>query len=183
MRRRVVAFGVGVMMLLVQSSVTLVKGAQGTINPSADQWALVKSVPVGEKLTVKLWSGKTVEGRVLSVSDTTLHLSRKNRITDLNQGDIQKVYRIFPDSEAPKALGAVGALVGLVGGILSTVAIGMKEGTNRGGAKVGLVILTPAAIFGGGLAGRVIGKRLARELIYEAKQQQTNQPPPGAKQP
>ena len=182
MIRRVVTLGVAVVMLLVQSSVTLVKGAQATVNPSADQWALVKSVPVGEKLTVKLWSGKTVEGRVLSVSDTTLQLSRKNRITDLNQGDIQKVYRIFPDSETPKALGAVGALVGLVGGVVSTVAIGMREGTNRGGARVGLAILTPAAIFGGGLAGRAIGKSLARELIYEAKQQ-SNKPPSGSKQP
>jgi hypothetical protein len=136
MRERVVAFGVAVMMLM-QSSITLAQGAQGTANPGVDQWALVKSVPVGEKLTVTLWSSKTVEGRVLSVSDTALQLSRKNRITDLNRGDIQKVHRIFPDSEAPKALGAVGALVGLVSGLVSTVAIGMREGTNRGGAKVG----------------------------------------------
>ncbi|MBA3438743.1 MAG: hypothetical protein H0T92_02600, partial [Pyrinomonadaceae bacterium] len=45
-----------------------------------------------------------------------------------------------------------------------------------------LAILTPAAIFGGALAGRAVGKRLARELIYEAKQQ-ANQPQPGANQP
>lgn len=179
MTKRIVAVGVAVMMLLAQSSVAL---AQGATNPSVDQWALVKSVPVGEKLIVKLWSGRTVEGRVLSVSDTTLQVSRKNRITDLDRAEIQKVYRVFPDSEAPKALGAVGALVGLLAGIVSTVAIGMREGTNNGGSRVGLAVLTPAAIVGGGLAGRAIGKRLARELIYEAKQS-PNQSQPGSKQP
>ena len=178
MTKRIVALGVAVL-LLAQSSVTL---AQGAVSPSVDQWALVKSVPVGEKLTVKLWGGKAIEGRVLSASDWALQLSRKNQITDLNRGDIQKVYRVFPDSETPKALGAVGGLVGLVGGILATVAIGMREGTNRGGAKVGLSSLTRAAVVGGGLAGRAVGKRLARELIYEAKQQ-PSQTQPGLKQP
>lgn len=181
MRKRVAALGIAVMLLLT-SSVTLTQGAQGTANPSADQWALVKSVPVGEKLTVKLWSGRTIDGRVLSVSDTTLQVSRKNQITDINQAEIQKIYRVFADSEVPKAFGAVGSLVGLVAGILSAVTIGMREGTNNNGARVGLAVLIPAASIGGGLAGRAIGKRVARELIYEAKQQ-LNQTQPGSKQP
>ena len=180
MRKRIAAFGVAVMLLL--TSLPSVTSAQGTANPSADQWALVKSVPVGEKLTVKLWSGRTINGRVLSVSDTTLQLSRKNQITDMNQAKIQKIYRVFADSEAPKAFGAVGSLVGLVAGILTAVTIGMREGTNNNGARVGLAVLIPAASIGGGLAGRAVGKRVARELIYESEQQ-LNQTQPGSKQP
>lgn len=157
---------------------------QESVESDADQWAVVKAVPVGERLVVRLKSGKTVAGRVLNVSDTTVKLTSKNVITDVGKQDAHKIYRVFADADEPKLLGSIGGAVGLVAGIILAVGIGLNERTrNTAGTRIGLAVLTPAATIGGVLAGKAIGKQMARELIYEAKQQPAIVNQPGASQP
>jgi hypothetical protein len=133
-------------------------------------WSAVRSLPDGSKLSVRLKDGKKIEGTLVSVSDSSLTLTRNNQTVDLAQPDVAKIYHIIPRS-AGKSAGR-SALIG--------AGIGFGVGVGAGGAlgaSEDIATLESMAVFGviGAGVGAFIGiiKGLAskhrRALIYDAK--------------
>jgi hypothetical protein len=133
---------------------------------AASDWSALKSVASGSKLSVKLKSGKTVEGKLTGVSDDTLSLTVGGKPTDLKAVDVLRVYRVGGSSAK------TGALIGAVAGGGAGAAVGASGdegfGPTHGQMAAGLAVLGGGV---GALAGYAIGKsRRKRVLIYEAAQ-------------
>ena len=133
---------------------------------ATSDWSALKAIASGSKLSVKLKSGKTVEGKLTGVSDDALSLSVGGKPTDLKAGDILRVYRVGAGS-AQKA-----ALVGLAVGAGAGAAIGAAGGgggfvPSRGVFAAGFAVLGGGA---GALIGYAVGKgRHKRVLVYESR--------------
>lgn len=138
--------------------------AQATDPVATGMWAGVEKVPPGEKLIVKLKDGKQLKGRLVSVSDTGLTLSRKNKTMDLHREKVQQIFRLMPKS-AGKAI-----LIGVGVGLAAAAAItgGVCEGNGDCWALgMGLYFGGPGAAIGA-FAGWGIGSGKERVLIYDA---------------
>jgi hypothetical protein len=164
MRRKALTFFLALTIISVQSPVAL---AQEASVPSRE-WATVVALAPDGKLEVKLKSGKTVKGRLSSVTDAGLTLSNGKRIINANRQDISRVYRAGGKSGvSPTVIGAgVGAGVGLAaGGVILAVNEGEDDETVPG------LILTAMVGAGiGALTGFLSGKaRNNRVLIYESQ--------------
>jgi hypothetical protein len=135
---------------------------------AGSDWTALKAVETGSKLSVKLKTGKTVEGRLTSVSDDALTLTVGGRPTELKAVEVLRVHRVG-GSSAKK-----GALIGLAVGGGTGLAVGLAgssadDGFNELDAPVtaGLAVLGAGA---GALIGYAIGRsRRKRVLIYEAR--------------
>ncbi|MEW6212201.1 MAG: hypothetical protein AB1631_27980 [Acidobacteriota bacterium] len=137
--------------------------------PAAD-WSAVRALVAGSRLSVRLKDGKKIEGLLVSVSDSSLTLTRNNQAVELDQPNIAKVYHLIPRSAGKSA--ARSALIG--------AGIGFGAGVGAGGA-IGsyedIQTLESMAVLGsvGAAIGAVVGlfKGLAskhrRSLIYDAK--------------
>lgn len=131
---------------------------------AAHEWSALKSVASESKLSVKLKSGKTVEGKLTGVSDDALSLTVGGKPTDLKAVDVLRVYRVGGSS------GKTGALVGAAVGGGAGAAVGASGdegfGPSKGQMAAGLAVLGGGV---GALAGYAIGKsRHKRVLVYEA---------------
>lgn len=131
-------------------------------------WSALKAVVAGSKLSVKLKTGKTVEGRLTAVSDDALSLTVGGRPTELKAAEVLSVYRVGGSSAKTGAL--VGAAVG--GGAGAAVgATGGDDGfgaPTRGQTAAGLAVLGGGA---GALIGYAVGRsRRKRVLVYQAAQ-------------
>ena len=164
MRMKALAFSLALIILFVQSAAVL---AQEPNVPSRE-WSTVAAVGLNEKLEVKLKSGKTVKGKLSSVTDTRLTLSRGKRMIDLNRDDIFRIYRAGGKSGvSPTLIGTgVGAGVGAAaGGVIVAVNEGEADETVPG---IVLSALVGAGM--GALTGFLSGKaRNNRVLIYESR--------------
>jgi hypothetical protein len=153
--------------------------AQTTTDTVIDAWEVVKEVPFGGELEIRLKDRASLKGRLHSVTDTTLKLSRKNEITVLDRANVLKVYRLYPKSEEFKKISSgVGATIG--GGI--GLAIGLSNtrssGYNRPSSSIFLIPLVGTAL--GAISGYLIGDRMkSRMLIYDDghRQQVTSRDP------
>jgi hypothetical protein len=131
-------------------------------------WSALKAVAAGSKLSVKLRTGKTVEGRLAGVTDDALSLSVKNKPADLKREDVQSIYQVKGKS-ATKA-----TLIGMGVGAGAGAAVGAAADSSSDGfegidaaATAGLTVLGAAA---GALTGFLIGKSGSkRVLVYEAR--------------
>lgn len=133
-------------------------------------WATLMTLHPGEQLYVTLTDGKKVEGKLISISETTLALSGGNKTTDLNSVDILRIYRKAGRSFKKPVL--IGALVGGAAGSVVGIAAGSckphdflcfdRSITIPVGAGVGTIV--------GILTGVTIGVFHHRKaLIYEAE--------------
>jgi hypothetical protein len=150
---------------LLLSSVTV--SAQLSTAPTSD-WSRLNAVTAGSKLSVKLKSGKTVDGKLSGVSDTALSLTVKDKSVDLKREDVLSVYQIKKKS-ATKA-----TLIGLGVGAGAGAAIGVAGRSKddlvnlNNPVTAGLTVLGAAA---GALTGFLIGRSgNKRVLIYQAVQ-------------
>ena len=137
-----------------------------TANAPTGDWAALKTVTRGSKLSVKLKNGKTVEGKAAGVSEAALSLSVGNKSVDLNRDDILRVYRVGGASAKKATL--IGMGVGAGAGALVGAAGGDDDGfvPTRAQLTAGLAVVGAAA---GALVGFAIGKsRHKRVLIYDA---------------
>jgi hypothetical protein len=163
MRIKALAFTLAVIIVLVQSPVVL---AQANVTPR--EWSKVVATAADEKLEVKLKSGKTVKGKLISVTDSGLTLSHRNKELALNRDEIFRIYRASGKSGvSPTVIGAgVGAGVGLAAG---GVILAVNDGD--GDEIVPGLILTAMVGAGiGALTGFLSGKsRSNRVLIYESR--------------
>jgi hypothetical protein len=134
---------------------------------AGNDWSALKAVETGSKLSVKLKTGKTVEGRLTGVSDEALSLTVGGTPTDLKAVDVLRVYRVGGSSAK------TGALVGAVVGGGAGAAVGAAGGDDGFGTPTKGQMAAGLAVLGGGvgaLAGYAIGKsRHKRVLVYEAR--------------
>lgn len=69
------------MALLARPQITF---AQVTTDPIIGSWERLKAIPPGDEVAVRLRNGQTLNGRLISVSDTVLTLAQGKKTTDLS---------------------------------------------------------------------------------------------------
>jgi hypothetical protein len=165
MTKRTIVICILLLAVLTAPQALLAQAGSG----SNRDWAAVMTVQPGEKLGIKLKNGKTVEGKLSSVSETGLALASGSKTAEIRREDAQQVYRIAGASTGKPTL--IGAAIGAAGGAgLGATAGDCRPGdffcfdrskTVPVGAAVGAGV--------GALIGFSIGKaRHKRTLIYEA---------------
>ena len=118
-------------------------------------------------MSVKLKSGQTVEGKLNSVSDTTLSLSVRGKPVDLKRDEIFSIHHVIKKS-ATKA-----TLIGMGVGAGAGAAIGLAgSGGNNSFDKIDHAVTAGLTVLGAG-AGAAVGYFIGRSgrkrvLIYQA---------------
>ena len=160
------AISLGLVVSFLLSSASL--AAQGTGGPASD-WSALRAVTSGNKLVVKQKNGKTVEGRLSSVSDDALTLSVKNAPLNVKREDVLSVYQVKKKSATKATLIGLGVGAG-AGAALGAAAV-IKD--DYGFDKLDRAVLGGLTVIGGAagaLTGYLFGRGGSkRVLIYESK--------------
>jgi hypothetical protein len=138
--------------------------AQAPGAPIRGSWDAVKAVPPGDQVVARLRNGQTMKGWMISASDTVLTLEGRKNTTDVNRGDVLKVYRVVKKSDTKGVLLGLGIGTG-VGVLLGALA--EPENSDDPGLAALILGLLGAGI-GSGM-GAAISGRTKRMLIYETK--------------
>jgi hypothetical protein len=162
MRTKVLVTCLALAFLAAQPPVAL---AQDQTAPTIGTWESVRAAAPGERLEVRLKSGKTVKGTFVSASDGGLNLQRGGNATSVNRDDVRQVYRVVAKSSATPAL--IGAAVGAAVGAGGTAASAVTDDSEGVGAGAALLPLVGAGI--GALVGLAFGGRQKRVLIYQSR--------------
>ena len=150
---------------LFLSSVTFAAQEQKTTSTPSSDWSRLSTVTNGSVVAVKLKNGKTVEGKLSSVSDTVLSLSVKDKPVDVKREDVLSVYEITKKSATKATLIGLGVGAGAGAGI---GVAGRGDGFDKleNSVTAGLAVLGAGA---GALTGYLIGRSgRKRVLIYQA---------------
>jgi small nuclear ribonucleoprotein (snRNP)-like protein len=148
----------------------LLSNASVAAQGQTGDWSKVTALASGSKLSVKLKNGKTVNGTLSSVSDSTLSLTSKNAPVEIKREDVRTVHEVIKKSSATKA-----ALIGTGVGAGAGAAAGAVSDANHddGFEKLDSAATAGFAVVGAGvgaLVGYFIGRSGAkRVLVYEAK--------------
>ncbi len=156
---KLLAFTLSASFLLMQPGFALA-GQQG----GSQGWSVVQSVPTGTELRVETKDGKKINGRLASVSDSGLTITRKGKDHDLDRDSIKRIHRVMGRSRSKSA--AIGAVTGGAIGIGTGLAIYLPAKDDIVGAVVPVF-----GLIGGGagaLIGTAFGRGKKRILIYEA---------------
>lgn len=147
----------------------LFSGVSVAAQTPANDWSKVTALSSGTKLAVKLKNGKTINGTLSSVSDSTLSLTAKNAI-DIKREDVRTVHEVVKKGSANKA-----ALIGTGVGAGAGAAVGAIGDSNNddGFEKLDSAATAGLAVVGAGvgaLVGYFVGRSGSkRVLVYEAK--------------
>ena len=165
MKRKILVLVWLITLLLAQPPAALTQGAN---TPTTDGWEVVKATSVEDELEVVRRDGRKVRGRLLTVSDTTLRLSRKDEVIDLGKADIFRIYRSTPKSgEFHRLTSGIGATVG--GGVGLAVALSTNRRSYGRGPSAAIVLI-PVGTALGAIGGYILGSKMkSRMLIYESK--------------
>jgi hypothetical protein len=132
-----------------------------------DNWDAVKSIPVGDEITIETRDGKRMKGRMSTITDTTLTFSSNNRPVDLNQPEIKKIYRQAAGGSRGKNT-LVGTAIGTgIGAGIVAILLASTGGSDSTGEIVAIGMLLGGGIGAG--VGVLSGKGEKKVLIYEAK--------------
>jgi hypothetical protein len=154
------------LILITVCSATVFAG-QGASTQTSGDWAAINSVPSGDKLSVKLKNGQTVEGKLSAFTNDSLSLSVKGKPMDVKKDEVLTVYHVTGKSARTPTL--IGLAVGAGGG----AAIGLAgSGGNNSFDKIDHAVTAGLAVAGAG-AGAAVGyligrKNRKRVLIYQA---------------
>ena len=153
---------------LVFSTLTFV--AQGQTNDQTNNWSRVAALSAGARLSVKLKTGKTVNGTVNSVSDSALSLNVKSSTREIKREEVATIYEIVKKGSATKS-----TLIGTgIGAGVGAAAGGIADASDDSGfEKIDHVATAALAIVGAGsgaLVGYLVGRGGSKKvLLYEAK--------------
>ena len=128
-------------------------------------WDAVKTIPPGDKVEIKLKTGKKVKGELASVTDAAITVGRGSKSVTTARDDVQRLTRIIKKSSGKPAL--KGALVGAgigAGGVAAADGAGDDDLVIPGWVLAGLV---GAGI--GGLVGSIFGNKKKTVLVYESR--------------
>jgi hypothetical protein len=153
--------------LIIALAPSLALGAARSTQQVGD-WSSINSVPTGDRLTIELKNGQTIDGKLATFSDTALSLTVKGKPVDVRRDDVARVYHVVKKS-ATKA-----TLIGLGVGAGAGAAIGLagSANDNSGFEKIDHVATAGLTVLGAG-AGAAIGYLIGRSsrkrmLIYQA---------------
>lgn len=155
---------------LILATALLVASINVTAQGNLNDWSRLNSLTSGSKVSVKLKDGKTVDGKLSSVSDATLSLTVKNKPLDLRREDVLSVQQVIKKSATKSTL--IGLAVGTgTGALIGGVA---DASVNDGGFEkidnVAAGAITVVGALAGTVTGFLIGRgRSKRVLVYEAK--------------
>ncbi|MGI9166093.1 MAG: hypothetical protein ACR2G5_06875 [Pyrinomonadaceae bacterium] len=124
----------------------LLLAAQNTA-ASASDWSALRALTSGSKLSAKLKNGKTVDGRLSSVSDAALTLSIKNSVQDLKREDVLSVYQVAKKSTTNATLIGTGVGAGAGAGIGAAGA----PNNDNGFEKIDNAVTAGLTVIGAGL--------------------------------
>jgi hypothetical protein len=136
---------------------------------STTDWSAIKTIALDTKLSVMLKSGKKVEGRFKSASDSSLMLTHNNSPVELKRDDISTVHELVRKS-ATKA-----ALIGMGLGAGAGAGIGAAASANDDSSfdKIDHVATAGLAVAGavaGAVTGYFIGRGSSKKvLLFENK--------------
>jgi small nuclear ribonucleoprotein (snRNP)-like protein len=166
MLTRTKQFATSIILLTTILLSTMTVAAQGSVS----DWSRLNSVAAGTKLSVKLKNGKTVDGKLSSVSDSALSLTVKNAPLELKREEVLTIHEVIKKS-ATKA-----TLIGLGIGAGAGAALGVAADASKNDGSFETIDNAVAAgvtVLGAGvgaLAGFFIGRSgNKRVLIFEAK--------------
>ena len=139
--------------LMLALTVSPIVSAQDSLR----DWNVVQALTPGTELIVETKTPETVKGKLSSVADTTLNLSRDGKSVVIEQKQVHRIYLIDKRSRTSSALrgAAKGAYVGAR----------MSRGRSYS------YLETPKKyLLGGAVVGAVIeGRNRKGQLIYESK--------------
>jgi hypothetical protein len=127
-------------------------------------WSALQSVPLQQELQVNLKNGKSVRGKLDSITDTSLALVNKKGVFSFQAGEVSEIYKLGGRRILKRTL--IGAAIGTgAGGIIGYAAADEHDFLGRGvsailGAFSGLVI--------GSVTGLFLGSSKKKELVYKA---------------
>jgi hypothetical protein len=159
-------FAVSIVLTIALLLASIHVAAQGNLS----DWSRLSSLTAGSKLSVKLKDGKTVEGKLSSVSASALSLTVKNKPMDLKREDVLSVHQVTKKSATKSTL--IGLAVGtgtgaLIGGVADASA------NDDGFEKIDNVAAGAITVIGavaGTVTGFLIGRGHSKKvLVYEAK--------------
>ena len=139
----------------------LILSAQEPAKPALSEWKNIKNIPPGDELSVVLRNRESVKGRLNSVSDTTLTLSRGKSQIDVNRADAFRIYRIIPRSAKSATL--IGTGIGA--GIGASIGAGIVGTDTDEGWPIVLLGGLGAGL--GAITGFLIGSRRLQILVFE----------------
>ena len=164
MRNRVFAVAIAFLILLTHPSTSL-----GQVGQAPHDWSIVKTIPAGDELVVKLKNSRTRKGRLRIVSDTVLTLNGSKRNFDIERDEVQQIYRVVPKSAAKPTLMGAGIGAAIAGTGIAIAAAADDTGGTDGelaAAFIGISLLGAGA---GALVGLIFGSRQKKVLIYQAR--------------
>ncbi|HXD33830.1 MAG TPA: hypothetical protein VN643_22110 [Pyrinomonadaceae bacterium] len=140
--------------------------AQDLRNSSTGDWSRLNSLDLGSKLSIRTKIGEAIDGKLISVSDTSLSLTVKTKTVNLNRDDIFSVYHVTKKSAAKATL--IGLGVGAGGGL----ALGLAGRGDDGFVKLERAFTAGFTVIGAG-AGAATGWLIGRGgkkkvLVYQA---------------
>lgn len=161
MRRNIAILNILLAITLIYSPV-----AAAQQSASYGEWVSVKALLPGDEISIKLKDGKTVRGKLESVTDTALSVTRKkNRAETFNRDDVFQVYQL-----RGKASKAKYALIGAgIGAAVGGGAGAAKNSPNIDDGEIYTMVGIPLGAGIGALVGLLFGQsRRKRVLIYQA---------------
>lgn len=161
-KKAAIAIAFALMTLIARPQIMF---AQAPPTPIVGSWDALKAVPPGDEVTVTLRNGRTLKGRLISVSDTVLALRKDEIITDLPRADALKVYRVLRKSATKSTMIGLGIGAG-AGAALAAAAIDTGESAEN---ALGILIIGSITAGIGALVGYLSGSGKRRELIYETR--------------
>ena len=137
---------------------------------STNDWAALRNIPADSKVTVKLKTGKSVDGKLLNVSDSSITLSRNKSSMEIKREDVKSVYQVIKKSATPATLIGLGVGAG-AGAALGAVAAS-DDNNSFDFDKFDKAATAGLAVIGAGvgaLTGYLIGRQGSkRTLIYQS---------------
>jgi hypothetical protein len=160
MSSKTTALGVLLAMTLVYSPLARAQQPAGS-----SDWGSVQALPPGDDLIVKLKDGRSMEGKLNSVTDTELSLTRNNKSETFGRDRIFQIYGRKRKAEKGK-YAAIGAGIGAGAGL----GIGLAKNSppvDDGEIYpiVGVSLGAGIGAIGGFLFGQAKRKRI---MIYQA---------------
>lgn len=156
----------------IATSITLIASLLLSSTATAQtrtDWSRLNTIESDSKLSVKLKNGKTINGKLNSVSDSALSLTVKKKPVDIRREEVLTVHQVTKKSvAAPTLIGAgAGAGIGAAAGAVSDDDEGFAIVT-KGQLAAGLAVIGAGL---GAITGYFIGRgRSKRVLIYQAGQ-------------
>jgi hypothetical protein len=143
----------------------LLSAASVAAQDQRDAWSRVSLLSGGTKLSVKLKTGKTINGEFRTASDTTLSLTAKNAPLEVRREEIATVHEVTKKSATKATL--IGAGAGAAAGAITDSA--NDDGFEKlDSAATGVLTVAGAGV--GALVGFLVGRSgNKRVLVYEAK--------------